>query len=262
MQKHQKNAINYNNFITKYYQYNFKKNNFFFSESLIIKTHFNLIKKIKLFNLIFKIIIWYRINKINKLKIFNDQEVKTFILKTKKISKKKFKNKYFQKLYEKLYLYFKSNKYRFLKKKPNMNNKMFFKEQKNVKFFKKSNYTNKKKHPSKRIIKLRKNRLWFLRLSKKKKLKIPKWKFDKLYFFKNYFFNFSTKQNIKKTNISSIKLTDYSLRTKFKSSVNLENTKTYYGVIHIKPSGANIFITLTNYTGNVFLHYLLVFLMK
>lgn len=261
MQKHQKNAIKYNNFITKYYQHNLKKNNIFILNSLIIKKHFNLIKNRKLNFLIFKIIIWYRISKINKLNIFNEQEAKIFKLKTKKLTKKKYKKKYFQKLYERLYSYFKINKYRFLKKKCTVG-KYFFKQYKNIKFFKRSNYKNKNKYPFKRIIKLRKNKLWFLRLSKKKKLKIPQWKFDKLYFFKQYFFNFSNKQNIKKTNISSIKLTDYSLRTKFKSSVNLENTKTYYGVIHIKPSGANIFVTLTNYTGNVFRLYRLVFLMK
>lgn len=233
MLKHQKKEIKFN-FIKEYYESNYFVN-LDYSLKKIIKINYN--------NLIFHLIFKSKIIKFNKFK-FNYLNVKY---------KKIYKSYFFNKMFLYLKYYFNKNKsFIFFKKYSNKN--FFFNQQKNYKFIKIKKLKQKTK--------LLPIKLWFKKNIVKKKLKLSKWKLDRLYSFKKFFFKFSKKIKFKKTIISQIKLNDYTLRSKFKTAINFENLKTQYGIIKIKPSGANIFITLTNFYGNVFLLYLLVFLMK
>lgn len=255
MQKHQENVTNFKIF-KKYYEYNFKKNITFNPKYIKIKDHFNIIKNENYNFIIFKLFVWYKIKRIFQIPNSTQR------IEKKKLSKRIYKNEYFQKIHENLCFYFKKTKSRFLVKKNDSKNR-FFKDHYTInKLIEKQNMEDINKENYKVISKLKVKKSWFFFKTKKNILKIPKWKFDRLYFFKKFFFSFPLQKNIKKPSFSKILLTDYTLRTKFKTSVNFENTKTFYGIIHIKPSGANIFITLTNYTGNVFRLFLLVFLMK
>lgn len=245
MQKQQKSAIKLI-LIKKYYEYNFKKNITFDFKYIKVKDHLNIIKNINYNLIIFKLIVWYKIKKVFQY----SNIIQRTNLKSKTLSRRIYRNEFFNKLYKNISSYFNKSKHRFLVKKFSNKNK-FYKE--HYVIHKRSYRKNIGIGKNPQIItKLDIKKSWFLRFKKKKKaLKVPKWKFDRLFFFKKFFFSFPIRKNIKKPIVSKIKLTDYTLRTKFKTSVNLENTKTHYGIIHVKPSGANIFVTLTNYTGDV-----------
>lgn len=262
MLKPQKKTIKFL-ILTQYYLYNFKQVSSFNTKFKIIKQYFNLVTNIIYTKLILKLLIWFKLTKTQKSYYL----YKVAKLKSNLISKLKYQQFYFDHIFRKIQLYFFKIKYRFLFKKITTRNS-FLKQQRTRKFLKKYNIKSKEvrmfrlnrfKKPQ---VKLFKFNLWFFKSTLKKKLKLPKWKIDRLYSFKKYFNNFMIKVKFKKIVISQIKLNDYSLRSKFKTSINIENLKSQYGIIQIKPSGANIFITLTNFYGNVLAHFLLVFLMK
>jgi hypothetical protein len=255
MQRQQKKEIK-QFLISKYYEYNFKKTTAFSAKYTIIRENFNLINDINYNKIILKLVIWYKIKKYNQF--FYSKKVNG--LQNKPISKTEYTNIYFNKLYNNIRLYFSKNKHSFFNRNT-IQNDLLFDAEEDIKYTKRTyqNVTSKLKRPLFRLIK---TTLESSKLAQKKDLKLPDWKSDRLFFFKRYFFEFSTESNLKNTSVSQIELTDYTLRSQFKSSINFENVKTHYGVIRVKPSGANIFITLTNYYGDVFLRFQQEFLMK
>lgn len=227
MLKLQKNLFELNN-LSRYYEYNFKQVNNLDSKFKIYKQYYYYENNINYNKIIFKLLIWFKLKKYkqncNTTKILNLQQ---------NVSQKEYKQLYFVNIYKKIESYFYKNKIFFKNEEIDKNVdtlEMFLQEIKN---------NNLDEH-----------------------LKLSQWKLDRLYSFNQYFNNFSLTFKLKKVVISELKLNDYTLRSKFKTSINFENIKTHYGVIRIKPSGANVFITLTNFNGAVFAVYLLVFLMK